>query len=116
MTSAWASAGRSHSNCLKPLPGPCPSLRSQLGPVRDVSISHASRGICISVGCEIQSPSSAEWDIYAALLPYMTQCRTWAPRAAVLSMTLASWMIRNWGCLPQFKRDTVLRCYEFGVL
>ena len=73
MTSAWASAGRSQSNCLKPLPGPCPSLRSQLGPVRDVSISHASRGICISVGCEIQSPSSTEWDIYAALLPYMIQ-------------------------------------------
>ena len=80
MTSAWAFAGRSHSNCLKPLPGPCPSLRSQLGPVRDVSISHASRGICISVGCEIQSPSSAEWDIYAALLPYMLQWQRWRPK------------------------------------
>ena len=80
MTSARAvSAGRSHSNLLKPLPGPWPSLRSQLGkPIRDVSISHVSPGICISVGC-VQS--SAEWDIYAALLPYMTALKTKAHRS-----------------------------------
>ena len=45
MTSARAlSAGSSRSNFLKPLPGPWPCLRSQLGkPAREhVTISHAS--------------------------------------------------------------------------
>lgn len=75
-------AGRSHSNFLNPLPGFWPSLRSQFGKSvgKHVSFSHASRGICVSVlGCEIQR--SAEWDIYAALLPYMTALKTKAHRS-----------------------------------